>query len=101
MPCNRATARNDREKIAQYIGELVQKTVISSILCRKTSSENHRNQCDHFHNYEIEIHQMLETRHIMVKTYFLNWVSRPEKEIAPNCILARSEASSFFETRPT
>ena len=40
MPCNRATARNDREKIAQYIGELVQKTVISSILCRKTSTEN-------------------------------------------------------------
>ena len=35
MPCNRATARNDREKIAQYVGELVQKTYF-----QHTMSEN-------------------------------------------------------------
>ena len=36
MPCNCATARKDREKTAK----LVQKTVISSIVCQKTSTEN-------------------------------------------------------------
>ena len=71
MPCNRATAREDREKTqlfpAYYVGKPVQKTVISCTVCRKTSSEN---QCDHFHYYELEIHLMLETRHIMVKIYY-------------------------------
>ena len=85
MPCNRATARNDREKTGQYVGELVQKTVICSILCRKTSSENcyfqHcmlSNQCDQFHYCKLETHLILKTRCIMVKIDFTTFLKARE-----------------------